>query len=266
MRRLLIYPVALYLCACAAGCFFSDKIIFPCPRSSYEDDERIFKLTMADGVKLSATYLPNDAPAYTILYNHGNGEDIGEMRRIFETIRSTGVDVLAYDYRGYGTSEGRPSESRVLADVDVIYDHLTQTLDVAPERVIVYGRSMGGGPAVDLAMRKPVAGLILEGAFTSAYRVVTRWPLLPGDKLVNISKIDKVSCPVLVIHGTNDWIVANWHGRKLFDRANEPKMSLWVEGAGHNNLVRAAGDSYTDALKSFYELVDQTARDRALSE
>ena len=97
-----------------------------------------------------------------------------------------------------------------------------------------------------------MAGLILESAFTSAYRVMTRWPLFPGDKFNNVKKLVRISCPVLVIHGRVDRVVPFHHGQRLYDAApSEIKQHLWVDSAGHNDLQQRAGDSYRTAIVEF---------------
>jgi hypothetical protein len=104
--------------------------------------------------------------------------------------------------------------------------------------IIALGRLLGGGVTVDLASRRPLGGLIIESTFVTAFRVLTKIPLFPSDKFRNISKIKNVNCPVLVIHGEDDEVIPFWHGEKLFQQANEPKLSLWVDGAGHNNFLK----------------------------
>ncbi|HET7535955.1 MAG TPA: alpha/beta hydrolase, partial [Candidatus Didemnitutus sp.] len=118
-------------------------------------------------------------------------------------------------------------------------------------RVILYGRSLGGGPATDLAAKEPVAGLVLESAFTSVFRVMTRWPLLPGDQFCNAKKLPSVKCPVLVMHGRLDEVIPFHHGETLLAAAPGKKSHLWVDGAGHNNLLAIAGDAYWQALLPF---------------
>jgi fermentation-respiration switch protein FrsA (DUF1100 family) len=110
--------------------------------------------------------------------------------------------------------------------------------------------------AVDLANRRQLGGLIIESSFVSAYRVITKIPVFPFDKFKSLSKIKKVHCPVLVIHGTRDEVVPFWHGEKLFQEANEPKQSLWIEGAGHNNLFARAEEQYEKALVEFVTLLE----------
>src|SRR5262249_24974793 len=108
-------------------------------------------------------------------------------------------------------------------------------------------------PAVHLAARKPAAGLILQSPFLSAFRVLTRVPILPFDKFPNDKQIARVRCPVLIIHGTNDTVIPPWHGQKLWDAANRPKQLVMVPGADHNDLNFVAGASYFQTLQAFQE-------------
>jgi len=251
----LCYALVLVLGACC-----SDRLIFPAPASSYDDSPGIIKLKAADGNTIAARYFENPAATYTILHSHGNGEDIGRCKVAYDTIRSAGFNVLAYDYPGYGASTGSASESSVYASIDAAYDYLTGTLAIPPERIILYGRSVGSGPSVDLATRRPVAGLVLEGAFTSAYKAVTRIALFPGDRFENLKKMPGIKCPVLVIHGQRDCIISPSHGRKLAEAAGGPVSTLWVEKAGHNNLTSVAGESLKKSLQDFEALVKAAAK------
>lgn len=259
LKRLIRSIIFVYVSLCIYGYFFTDWMIFKPQASSYQDTKDILKLTAADGVQISAIYLPNSQATYTILYSHGNAEDLGDMLPILRELRELGFSVFAYDYRGYGTSQGTPSESNAYQDIDTAYDYLTRKLNISTQNIIVYGRSVGGGPSVDLASRKSVAGLILESAFTKAFLVVTRIPIVPFDKFANIDKIKKVRCPVLIIHGTSDSVIPVSHGQQLFESANEPKRFLWIEGADHNeDLISLGGDRYTKTLREFAQLVRQS--------
>ncbi|MBW4693636.1 MAG: alpha/beta hydrolase [Lyngbya sp. HA4199-MV5] len=240
--------------------FFSDRQIFQPQSSSYQDDPTTIKLTSAPNVQISAVYRSQPQAAYTVLYSHGNGEDLGDVRPALAQIQSTGVNVFAYDYRGYGTSQGTPSEQNAYQDIDAAYRYLTTVLKQPPSRIILYGRSVGSGPSIDLATRQPAAGLIIEGGFTSVFRVVTHLPLFPFDKFANIHKIGAVRCPVLFIHGTNDQVIPIWHGRALFDRANQPKTFLEVSGADHNDVAQVAGDRYHQALRQYLQTLEQTQK------
>lgn len=110
-----------------------------------------------DGVTLSAVHLPNPQAVYTVLFSHGNAEDIRDVAPLLNEIHESGFAVFAYDYRGYGSGDGVPTEENAYKDIDAAYAYVTGTLGVAPARIIAYGRSVGGGPAVDLASRWPLA-------------------------------------------------------------------------------------------------------------
>ena len=178
------------------------------------------------------------------------------MADIVQKLHDLGYAVLFYDYHGYGTSQGQPSEAHLYLDIDAAYAYLTETLKVPPARIIIYGRSLGGAPSIDLATRKPVAGLVLQSTFTTAFRVVTQIPLLPFDKFHSIDKIVRVRCPVLVIHGRADQVIPFHHGVELYHAVRAPKRCCWVAGADHNDLVEVAGDQYIAALDDFTTLLN----------
>src|SRR4051812_33950061 len=181
--------------------FMSERVIFQAPPSTYRDNPRILKLTTADGAQISAVYLENPQANYTILYSHGNAEDIGNNFEYFQELQQRGFNVLGYDYHGYGTSEGKSSEQNAYFDEEAAFRYLVNEKKIAPERIIAVGQSLGGAMAIDLASKHKLAGLVVQSSFTSAYRVLTRWPVLPFDKFESIRKIKRVTCPALIIHG-----------------------------------------------------------------
>jgi fermentation-respiration switch protein FrsA (DUF1100 family) len=237
--------------------FRADSMIFLPQPSSYQDTPEIIKLTSGENTKISAVHLLNPTAKYTILYVHGNAEDLGDIKPVLAKIRNLGFNVVAYDYRGYGTSEGTATENSAYEDIDAAYSYLTQKLKIPPQQIIVFGRSVGGGSAVDLAARKPVAGLIMESSFVSAFRVVVPFPILPFDKFPNLAKINRVKCPILVIHGKSDEIIPFTHSEKLFSAIASPKLYLWVEGATHNDVIWVAGEKYGNILQEFTNLISQ---------
>ncbi len=231
--------------------FRADSMIFLPQPPSYQDTQDILKIPVSQTEKISAIYLPNAQATYTLLYIHGNAEDLGDIRLMLDRLQSWGFSVFAYDYRGYGTSSGQPSERHAYQDADAAYQYLTQQLKISPDKIIVYGRSVGGGSATELAKRYPVAGLVLESTFTSAFRVVVPFPLLPFDKFSNLDKLKAIHSPVLVMHGQADRTIPIQHSQTLFQAAPESKMSLWIEGAGHDDFTWVAGDRHRQALQSF---------------
>lgn len=232
---------------------FADRVIFQPPPPSYTGESELIRILTPDGVSLAAVHLRHPTSPYTILYFHGNAEDIGDARPQLEGFYRLGFSVFAFDYRGYGLSGGHPAEQKVYDDTETVVAYLRDQLNVAPSRLVAYGRSLGGGPATAFVGRHPAAGLILEGCFTSAFRVVTRWTLLPWDRFNNLARMKGVRCPVLVVHGTADRVVPFWHGRRLFEALPGQKEFFPVEGAGHNDLIDTAGPRYWKAVAGFVQ-------------
>ena len=235
--------------------FFSDRLIFLPRPSSYQTNQDFVKLKSKNRTQITGIYLPLPKAEYTILYSHGNGEDLGEILPRLRDLRDIGFNIFSYDYQGYGTSQGRPSVAGAYQDVNAAYEYLTQKLGIPANKIIVYGYSVGGGPSVDLASRQPVAGLVIESSFTTAFRVVTGIPVYPFDKFPNIDNIKNVNCPVLVIHGNADRVIPFSHGQQLFAMVDQPKLSFWVNGAGHLNLLEVAGEEYVKVMTEFIRLV-----------
>jgi fermentation-respiration switch protein FrsA (DUF1100 family) len=241
-----------YLLLALYGCSVSDSLIFLPPAATYHLGPDILEIPAPDGVTLAARYLFCPASRYTLIYFHGNAEDLGGVEPRLRLLRDRlHVSVLGWDYPGYGRSGGLVGERATLRDAHAVLAYVTGPLGVQAERVVLFGRSLGGGPAVELASSGRCGGLILESTFTSAFRVMTGVRLLPFDKFANLEKMPRVKCPVLVIHGTADQTIPFSHGQKLFAAAPEPKYRLWVEGAGHNDLVETAGEAYWQALERF---------------
>ncbi|MCT7964123.1 alpha/beta hydrolase [Laspinema sp. D1] len=257
LKRLLKSLLFVYVSIGIYGYFFSERMIFIPQPASYSQMPGMRMLTSANEKQIAAVYLANPQADYTILYSHGNAEDLGDVLPVLTQFQNVGFSVLSFDYQGYGISEGNPTERTAVQDIEAAYFYLTETLKILPERIIVYGRSVGGGPALELAARYPVGGLVVESSFTSIFRTVTRIPIYPVDKFNNIRNIQRVNCPVLVIHGTEDEVIPFWHGEALFAAAPEPKQALWVEGAGHNDLLWVAGDRHSAALLGFVELLER---------
>lgn len=195
-------------------------------------------------VNIPAFYIDRKSKV-TILFSHGNAEDIGMIYEWFcHFSREMRVNLLAYDYEGYGKTSGTPSEQSCYEDVDAAYQFLTETLHTPSENIILYGRSLGSGPSCYLAEKLnkqnvKIGGLILQSPLLSIFRVAFNFRFtLPGDLFPNIDRIGNVNCPVFVVHGTKDEVIPFWNGEDLFMAA--PVLwrakPLWVSGGGHNNL------------------------------
>ena len=252
MKAILVTAVVAYVAFAAFAWFVSDRMIFLPPSPSYRSGQLPIVMVPTEGASIATLHLPNPRAGVTLLYAHGNAEDVGQLAPWLEEIRRAGFAVVAFDYRGYGMSTGGPpSAGGAVHDMEAVYRWMVDTLRIPPSRIVLYGRSVGSGPATDLAARAPVGGLVLESAFVSAFRVLTRVSLLPFDRFHNLRHIRSVRAPVLVVHGTEDEVIPFSHGRRLYEAVTGPKQALWVEGGHHNDVPFVAGARYWTALTAF---------------
>ena len=251
LGRILLLLAGVYV-VCAVGAHhLSLSMMFPRPPLKYAPGPDYIELTAPDGVKLMARHWPNPSAKHTLLYLHGNYEDLGGLGDYIPEFVRAGYAVFAFDYRGYGLSGGTANEANLYADTQLAYDYLRTKLGVPADRIVPFGYSLGGGPAVELARTQPVAGVVLQGTFVSAYRVMTHIPLFPADKFENLKKLPELRCPVMIIHGTADGTVPVWHGRKLFEAIPGRKAALFVEGGPHSGLADFTGPRYAEELRKF---------------
>ena len=216
-------------------------------------------LTASDGVRFNAWYVPapedsSDPPV--VLFCHGNGGDMSHRVSTLELIHEMGMACLLFDYRGYGLSQGKPGEKGIYRDAQAAWDHLVQDKGVAPERIILWGRSLGGGVASYLAKEHQAACLILESTFTSVPDMAARlYPFLPvrlfcRHKFDTASRLDAITCPVMVIHSPQDDMVPYGNGELLFERARYPKHFLAISG-NHNEGFMQSSAAYTAGIRDF---------------
>ena len=246
-----LIPIYLYVGFGIFAYFFADKLIFQPQKNFYQANNPLLKLSTPNGESISAIFVKNPNAAYTVLFNHGNAEDIFTSEFFVQKLSDAGFNVFAYDYRGYGLSEGEPSEKNSYEDAETAYNYLTNDLKIAPEKIIIFGRSLGGGVAIDLASRKKCGGLIAESTFVSAFRVMTTYKIYPFDEFENLKKIPNVKCPLLLIHGKKDELIPIWHGEKLFSAASEPKDFYLVEEGGHGTVAAHGGQNYFQKIVDF---------------
>ncbi|MBI4389612.1 MAG: alpha/beta hydrolase [Nitrospinae bacterium] len=210
-----------------------------------------------DGVQLHGWYVARPDAAATLLWFHGNAGNLSHRLDNLLELRRLKINVFIFDYRGYGRSEGEPDEEGLYRDSRAAYRVLTGTKNIAPGAIFLFGRSLGGACAIEVALRHPAAGLILESAFTSAGDMAKKmFPLLPIARLMrsrfdSLSKISRVRIPALFLHGDRDDLVPYELGRKLYDAANEPKEFYDIRGAGHNDTYVAGGEAYFETLDRF---------------
>jgi fermentation-respiration switch protein FrsA (DUF1100 family) len=194
-----------------------------------------------DGVRLHAWYCPVDNPTALVLFAHGNGGNITHRAEKLRLLtKRLNVTVLAFDYRGYGHSEGKPSEPGLFADARAARKFLATKVGVPETDVVLYGQSLGGAVAIDLAARDGARGLILESTFTSLADVANhKFPLTPPGRILKnqFASIDKISAyhgPTLFLHGQEDSLVPIAQSKKLFAAANQPKSFVAIPDADHN--------------------------------
>ncbi|KDP30711.1 hypothetical protein JCGZ_15539 [Jatropha curcas] len=221
-------------------------------------DDDSFDVLLIDtkrGNKIVAFYLKNPYARLTLLYSHGNAADLGQLYDLFVQLKiNLRVNIMGYDYSGYGASTGKPSESNTYTDIEAVYQCLQTEYGVGQEDIILYGQSVGSGPTLHLAAKLPrLRGVVLHSAILSGLRVLCHVKFtFCFDIYKNINKIQKVKCPVLVIHGTEDDVV-NWlHGNGLWKLAREPYEPLWIKGGGHCNL-----ELYPDYIRHLYKFVQE---------
>ena len=211
----------------------------------------------ADGLKLHAWWVPRPKARGTVLYCHGNNGNITTRIGVYGQLRRMGLNVFAFDYRGYGRSAGQPSEAGVFQDVRAAYDYLTGTLAQSPASVLLFGHSLGGAVAVDAALHRQVAGLIVQSSFTQVRDMIrTLFPrsplfLVARNQFRSLSKVARIEVPKLFIHGGDDPTVPIELGRKLFAGAAEPKDWYEIPRAGHHDLYRHGGLRYFWRVQRF---------------
>ncbi|KAL3817905.1 hypothetical protein ACJIZ3_003810 [Penstemon smallii] len=207
------------------------------------------------GNKIVAFYLRNQYARLTVLYSHGNAADLGQLYDLFVQLKANlRVNLIGYDYSGYGASTGKPSEFDTYADIEAVYECLQMEYGISQEDLILYGQSVGSGPTLHLAAQLPrLRGVVLHSAILSGLRVLCHVKFsLCCDIYKNVNKIRKVKCPALVIHGTEDDVV-NWlHGNGLWEMAREPYEPLWIKGGGHCNL-----ELYPDYIRHLCKFIQE---------
>jgi uncharacterized protein len=215
-------------------------------------------ITTSDGVKLHAWWIPGDKARFTFLAFHGNASNMANRAPIYEFLRGTPANVFALEYRGYGHSEGSPSETGVYLDAEAAYEYLVNTKRADPKTIISFGQSLGSAVATHLAARRRVAGVVLEAPFPSASRVACKffW-FLPGVSLLVHGQLNtqvwlrEVHAPVLIVHCSQDPVIPFQFGREVYDAALPPKNFLQINGYCHEESSQIGPTQYRTALQEF---------------
>jgi fermentation-respiration switch protein FrsA (DUF1100 family) len=261
----MIYVVTFVMIFLAGTMFLSSvlqsKIVFPATIQMYTGPE--FAAWNGEVVKLDVMgestvgwYFPIPDAKGTVLFSHGNGGNISLWIHAIDVYRDLGLNVLLYDYGGYGQSTGSPSEKRCYADIRAMWDWLTQAKGIAPKSIVLVGRSLGGGVTSHLAAEVTPGAVSLESTFLSATKVGKEaLPILPiglilRHKFDTESRIVQFSAPVLVCHGKHDEVIPYHHGPDLYEKITQPKHFLEIQG-GHNDGYERSRKEYAGALSEF---------------
>jgi len=214
-----------------------------------------------DGVRIHGFYLPAPGARRALLFLHGNAGNASHRLPNAAELAKLDCSVLVIDYRGYGLSGGRATESGTYADARAGLRHLVEQRGFSESRVIVFGRSLGGAVAVDLAQDRPLAGVILESTFPSIADVASSAPggawlgALAGRRFDSAAKIGRIRAPLLFFHGDRDEVIRHELGRRLFEIAPSPKAFETIRGAGHNDLTQVGGRRYFERIRAFLDEV-----------
>lgn len=239
--------------------FFPDKEISQTPADAGLPFEDLYLLTQ-DGVRINAWFIPSPGSRKVLLWFHGNAGNLSnrvdQASILHQELR---INVFMVDFREYGRSEGRVTEQGTYQDAFAAYDYLLSRTDLDREGIVVYGQSLGAAVAVELAVRRKAAGLILEAPFVSIREMARAlFPWFPVGRLLStrydlISQVERVQTPLLVIHGDRDEVVPYSQGWKVFEAAKPPKQIYTVQSAGHNNLYRIGGQGYFQTIDRFIQ-------------
>ena len=209
----------------------------------YEKEDATF--LSANGSKIHAWYFPVPHSRGTVIISHGNAGNITYRVPLIEMLLKQKLSVLAYDYQGYGKSEGKPTIDHVCEDGLAAYDFLTNERGVEPTKIIVYGESLGGGVASYTAANREVAAIILQSTFSSLPHIARSkmmlmklYPnfLFPKNCLDSAKLMSKAHAPLLIVHGADDTIIPLSEAHELFKHAVEPKKLVKIEDANHNDM------------------------------
>lgn len=261
--KTLLVPILLGLSVSGCKPVVNDFAFHPdnvsvIPTSELPNGIQEITVTAEDQVKTTSLYLSSSASNKLVIYFHGNAGNIYHRIPSLLTLQKLGVSVLGVSYRGYGKSDGSPTEQGVYLDGKAIFQYAVEQLGFPRENIIIFGRSIGTAVAVNTAQNEQILGLILVSPLTSGRAQAQAAGLgsvasLAGDSFDNLSKVENIEAPLLVIHGTDDRVIPFSMGLEIFDRANVMKVFVKIEGANHNDLEHEFGQEYWPPILRFIE-------------
>jgi len=225
-------------------------------KKSLPPDIKEFFVDTEDHIKVQGLYLPLANSNKVLIYFHGNAGNIYDRIPDLIQLQKSGVNVIGSGYRGYGKSEGSPSEEGIYRDANAIFKYATEELGFSENNIIIFGRSIGTAAALNISSNRNIRSLILITPLTSGKAHTKAIGLgilssLAGDSFDNLSKIKHIKAPLLVIHGTRDRVISFSMGKEVFNAAQTEKRFVKIEGAGHNNLQSTYGAAYWPPIIDF---------------
>lgn len=236
--------------------FFPDSEIYATPKDLGLNFKDIYFHT-GDDIKIHGWFFPLEIEKPVILFCHGNAGNISHRLENIRFLLEKGLQVFIFDYRGYGKSEGKPSEPGIYKDALAAYDYLVREENILSSNIVLFGRSLGAAVAIDLSLKREIKAIIVESGFTSTRGMAKTMflfslfsSLLPAS-YNNDEKISNIKVPKLIIHGDSDEIVPFYMGKSLFNASPEPKYFFRIEGAGHNDTYMIGGERYFQTIATF---------------
>lgn len=266
IKRLALIVVGTYLvCLIMIGWLQAHLIYFPSRGYEITPQEvglpfEEVTIPTADGLNLAAWFVPHERAQATVIFFHGNAGNIGDRVLSIEWLHRMGLNVLIFDYRGFGESDGSPNEQGLYKDAQAVWRYLTESRGVPGDQIILFGRSLGGAVAIELATRVSPAALIVESSFTRLVDVGRiHFPWLPVNWLLthryeSVDKVSQITCPKLFIHGADDELIPIDQGRALFAAAAEPKEFMETPG-GHNDSGFTYSPDYAKRMEAWIQRV-----------
>lgn len=270
VRRMLtvvvVTLVACYALACLAVYAGANKLIyFPGPPPTTEPKDhglegRTVLLKSSDGLRLWSWLVPVEHPRGVVILLHGNAGTRAERAGYAKAFGAMGLTTLILDYRGYGGSDGSPDEAGTYLDAEAAYEYVTRALAFQPGQILVFGESLGGAVAVELALRRTVGGVFLQDTFTSIADIgAPLYPWLPirwlaRGRYETLAKIAAVPVPLMILHSKDDEVVPFAHGERLFAAANQPKTFLETRGS-HDGCAFFVDPEWTKAVRDHVDFV-----------
>jgi len=249
---------SIYLLLVIVAVFFADRIIFIPPPPSYGRDLPGLAFTETqENESIAYIHLQASPGRPTLLYSHGNAEDLADSTTLYDALHESGPGVIAYDFPGYGLSTGSPDEASCQRALVAVWKHLVKS-GVPEKSIVIVGRSVGSGPSVWLASREKPAGLVLISAFKSTFTTAfpTPFPILPRDRFPSLSRIRHFKRPLLLLHGESDEVIPVSHGEALFAACPSKDKSITTfHGSGHNDLFANDGDAIVKLITDFTKRV-----------